>query len=361
MVTKVYIPVELEKYLTCRFLKGIIDAYEDYFYFPDCDLNLLPKGAKVDVENTIYFSSEKFYLEIKGYLKITDSKLFDGDEPDELYDITMDNVDEIKSMYNRNEIKFEQYLTEVLEYDLYINEFVLCKKTRKDNELVLYEKATKDVVCKSSGNSEMKLVYGEENSQECTQGNIKFLNAKSEILRHIEKLIDSEFKILGWSNGYRSLQHFKIDPCKVCMDRCDDRLNGKPTMPVTGFEVIDINNIDKEVVVKYLEKIKEEMEQLKDKVVSERKLNKRITYDAFCWLFMFREFMYSDVYLLSSYLKAMDELNSKPNPNVKKNIINEKQDFSEILELKEYVATMGIDLYDFLDLHKSVIKMLEDN
>ncbi|MBP3929974.1 MAG: hypothetical protein J6D47_10480 [Peptostreptococcaceae bacterium] len=349
MVAKVYIPVELEKYLTCRMLKEIIDISEEHFDYSDQELYLLPKGAEEKFHNKLYRCSENFDLEIKGHLKITNSKIFDCEETKLLYEVTNENLNDIKSMYDRNEIEVEEYLVEVMEYDVYVEEFIL------------YESRTNNIIFKSNENSDMKLVYSDECGQEVNPGEVDFLNVKTEILRVADKLVDSELRIIHMCNGDRSIKYFRVNPCKTCMDRCDDKLNAKPTMPVVGFEVIDINNIDKEVVVKYLEKIKEEMEQLKDKVVSERKVNKRITYDAFCWLFMFREFMYSDVYLLSSYLKAMDELNSKPNLNVKKNIIKNEEDFFEILELKEYVATMGIDLYDFLDLHKDVIKMLEDN
>ena len=51
MVAKVYIPVELEKYLTCRMLKEIIDISEEHYDYSDQELYLLPKGAEEKFHN----------------------------------------------------------------------------------------------------------------------------------------------------------------------------------------------------------------------------------------------------------------------------------------------------------------------
>lgn len=69
--------------------------------------------------------------------------------------------------------------------------------------------------------------------------------------------------------------------------------------------------------------------------------------------------------MLTEYFKAMKELGSRPNKNLiteateSENKYNNRSNYSSVRELKEYVSTLGIDLYDFLEMPEKVRYWIE--
>lgn len=357
---KVYMPKDMEQYLTCKMLKSIIGSGEEYFsYTGDC-LYLVHKNEEQYFHNRIYNCSEDMNLEIKGYFKILDSKIFDGDEyqKDEeaniLYEVTTENVDMIKDLYVNDKIEYKYYLNEVIKYDLYIKKFYLINN--KTNE-VIYESNEED---------EIKLIHGIEPIYNIEE--ISFLSVKDRIIDVAHELIDADYKRICYSldimdNQY--IQYAAKHPCNVCVDKCWERECGKPTTPVLDINTITVANIDRDLVLKYLERIKEEIEELKDSIVSKRRDKKRINYMALSWLSFDKKFLSSDIYVLTAYFKAMKELGSRPNKNLiteateSENKYNNRSNYSSVRELKEYVSTLGIDLYDFLEMPEKVRYWIE--
>ena len=351
----IYAPAEFKKFLTCARVKSIAKYIDDFDDNPCGDTDLYFTNQRKDFDLDFSNFEDTLSIIAKGHILVTQSQLVREVDYDEevVLTITKDNIDEAKSYIDKNEYGSDDYVYQSLSASLYLTDITI---TDKNNDVIASIKDT---------DSEMVLIRGTELKENNSQDEYSFLRRR--VFEHGFKNMKASCKrIISHYNLREAYEYILDDPCETCEDTCCDYDWGKPVEIEYGWIPFTLSDVDKTLVLNYINFIKDKIKEVTDSIIAYRKEKGRITYDI-VRIYCSFEVSICRYFGAIAYCNAISELGLKINPKVlddkiiKKGLLYHEDNDVDFKMFIDFCNLFDIDIIKELEIPKYLIDLYHKN
>lgn len=278
MVENVYVPKQLEQFLSCKLIKDIrefleyyeenLDGFEGFDSMPTKTVQVRYSGEEINIKD-ISLKSLDIELKLSGVIKLKHNQLIQSDEngwheKEVFIEITLDNKGEVQRYIDEyiSSPNKDFYLYQTFDTSLYVTSAIV---NREGSVYEIKDNIDNLVLCSGI---DIRRAIGDPDDSYLRMEILKtYVRMKKPMLStYFRRGIDLE--VIGYSME---------NLCDSCKDKCFECLCGKPTEVEFGYTFLYPDSINDEILMVYLEYLKQRIKDTQGKIVELKNNGRRLT------------------------------------------------------------------------------------